>query len=162
MSNESDKSNIDPKFSKEAANLSLKERLLSTKKKGDRITASEIAITTGFANWRSFGNVIRTWARRSGLDLRPVKGDGWRIALDNEAPDSMRSLADAARRKDERCLKIGMAADGSKMTEPEARKLEHLRSQAARRVAQHRHDHEETKRVFQLSERVPLRALETK
>lgn len=149
----------DPKFAKEAANLSLREKLLSQKKKGDRITASEIAIATGFADWRAFGAVIRTWARRSGLDLRPVLNDGWRIALDNEAIDGVRSLGDSARRKDERGLKLAMSVDATKLSEAEVRKLEHLRSRVANRVAQHRHDHEETKREFKLSDRVPLRAI---
>lgn len=153
------KNNPDPKYAKEAANLSLKEKLLSTKKRGDRITASEIAVTTGFTNWRAFGGVIRTWGRQNGFVLIPVAGDGWRIGLPVDHIDAGRKLGDSARRKDERGLKVLISTPTASFADAEMRRLEHLRIRAANRVAIARNDHEDTKREFRLTDRVPLRAI---
>ncbi|MBA2718916.1 MAG: hypothetical protein H0U52_06715 [Chloroflexi bacterium] len=152
---------IKTQYAREAARLRLRE-MLATKKRGDRITASEVAKSTGFTDWRSFGAVIRTWATREGFAINPVPNDGWRLGLPAEHLDASERLRRSARKKERRSLDVLIKAPAAEMSEPDNRRREFALRLAANRVQQADAHDSEIKREFRLAERVPLRVITEK
>lgn len=151
-----DKNQIGTVFPREAAALAL-EKLLATKNKGDQITAREVLEATGRPVSKMRGP-IKTWARKKGLVVRSVKGDGYRIALDVEHTDLSRRASCSALKKDREALRVLVVTDGAKLDEEQSRRYDWMMSRTAPRVARAEQDAKETRAEFKIGmERVPLR-----
>jgi hypothetical protein len=150
----------DPVFARDAARLRLRE-MLSTKQRGDRISAAEIVASTGFDNWRSFSRVIRAWGREVGYALHAVPNDGWRIVLPIEHFDEAEACRQAARRKDRRGLAILVSTPITELDDAQIRKHEFALIRTANRVQTSDVHDREIKREFKITERNPLPQLTT-
>ncbi len=147
---------IKKQHEREAARVNLR-KMLETKKRGDRITASEVVESTGFAEWRSFGNTIRTFIRAQGFTAVPVRGDGWLISSPVSQIDDARKLSDSGTRKKVRALKAAASVPRAEIDERSLRRLEFITTRLAAEVEQITRHTREVREEFKLSERVPLR-----
>jgi hypothetical protein len=142
---------------RELARVTLR-KLLDGKKKGDRITASEIVDATGFDDWRSFGDTVRRWGAARGFEIVAVVNDGWRIVVDREHADvAVRRLRSAAK-KEVRAHRAVRSADTSQLTDAEMRRHTFVAGIAARREREAVADERTVRKELKLgSDRVPLR-----
>lgn len=155
----SDEADIKAAHEREAARVNLR-KMLDRKGRGDRITAAEIADSTGFAEWQSFGDTVRRWAKAAKFSLQPVINDGWRIGLARDHIDAAESKRKRGLRavKDE--VRLLMHTPQSELTDAEQRRHQFAISRAADRLQSAEKHERETRQEFKLGgDRVPLRAL---
>lgn len=153
----SDDTTIKKTHEREAARVNLR-KMLEAKKRGDQITPSEIVAATGFEDWRSFGEVIRRWARSAGCSPIPMRNEGWRLASpDDQVTDAARDRRAATRRLKRAAHTLGSTPVGE-LSEVSAKRHEREMLAVGRLVTQATLDDKAISKEFKLgSERVPLR-----
>lgn len=158
MSDKNDEVDIKKQHEREAARVNLR-KMLETKKRGDRITASEVTVATGFDDWRSFGGTIRSFIRNKGMVSWPVTNDGWRIGLPEDHVDYSEKQRRSALRKERLAFNSLMAAPRAELNDHQTRRVEFALARSASRLQQAKQHDKETREEFKLTERVPLRTL---
>lgn len=142
---------------REAARVNLR-KMLDTKKRGDQITPMEIVKSTGFDDWRSFGDVIRRWARSAGCSPIPVRNEGWRLASpDGQVTDAARDRRAATRRL-KRAAHTLATTPVAELSDVAAKRHERELLSVGRLATLASDDDKEIRKEFKLGvERVPLR-----
>lgn len=167
MSKEVEKGIVDEireRDARDAAWVTLKEKL-DSKKRGDRITAAEIVEWTGFDDWRSFGQRIRTWAKAKPSErgaLVPVVNDGWKLTTPQEDTDYAEQRRRSAFKKEKDAVRVLASTPVHLLDERGQRRHGFQLTRTVQRAELHRTHDKEIKSELKLTaprERVPLRAL---
>ncbi len=147
-------------FPREAAFLKFEKDVLSTKKKGDHLTAKEFTDCTGM-DINSFRGRLHTWERRNNFKLEAVRGNGYRIALDVDHVDLAYRSQRSALKKTRESARTMTVVDHTKLDGPAMRRYEFVMPRLAAQLMRAEQDVKEIKSEFKLTERVPLRELKS-
>ncbi len=133
--------------------------MLDTKVRGNRITAADIVDATGFDDWQTFRNTVRTHMMSRGMTLTPIPNDGYSVDLAVGQLDHSESRRRKALKQNKLRVKALVSVPQTELSEAEVRKHGFLLGKAAAEIdLATRNDRDITKEL-KLTDRVPLRAL---